>query len=84
MTAKKFKNIALDGLLTNNPTLRLVLGTCPTLALTTAAMNGIGIYCGVIHRKEKGRKSRINSFLLLFLYKSIKTQRDLRKSKRAF
>ena len=29
MTAKKFKNIALDGLLTNNPTLRLVLGTCP-------------------------------------------------------
>ena len=43
MTAKKFKNIALDGLLTNNPTLRLVLGTCPTLALTTAAMNGIGM-----------------------------------------
>ena len=43
MTAKKFKNIAIDGLLTNNPTLRLVLGTCPTLALTTAAMNGIGM-----------------------------------------
>ncbi|MBQ7348719.1 MAG: electron transport complex subunit RsxE, partial [Clostridia bacterium] len=26
-----------------NPTFRLVLGTCPTLALTTAAMNGIGM-----------------------------------------
>lgn len=43
MKAEKFKNITLDGLLRNNPTLRLVLGTCPTLALTTAAMNGIGM-----------------------------------------
>ncbi len=39
----KFKKIATDGLITNNPTFRLVLGTCPTLALTTAAMNGIGM-----------------------------------------
>ncbi len=36
-----FKKIATDGILTNNPTLKLVLGTCPTLALTTMAMNGI-------------------------------------------
>lgn len=43
MDGKKIKNIALDGLLKNNPTFRLVLGTCPTLALTTAAMNGIGM-----------------------------------------
>lgn len=43
MTGKRFKNIALDGLLRNNPTLRLVLGTCPTLALSTAAFNGIGM-----------------------------------------
>lgn len=43
MDGKKIKNIALDGLLRNNPTFRLVLGTCPTLALTTAAMNGIGM-----------------------------------------
>lgn len=43
MDLKKFKNISIDGLLKNNPTLRLVLGTCPTLALTTAAMNGIGM-----------------------------------------
>ena len=34
-----FKN----GLLDENPTFRLVLGTCPTLAITTAASNGIGM-----------------------------------------
>lgn len=39
----KFKKIASDGLIFSNPTLRLVLGTCPTLALTTAASNGIGM-----------------------------------------
>ena len=38
-----YKNIAIDGLVKNNPTLKLVLGTCPTLALTTMAMNGIGM-----------------------------------------
>lgn len=32
-----------NGLLNENPTLRLVLGTCPTLAVTTAAINGIGM-----------------------------------------
>ncbi len=31
------------GLIKENPVLRLVLGTCPTLAVTTAAMNGIGM-----------------------------------------
>ena len=36
-----FKKIATDGVITNNPTLKLVLGTCPTLALTTLAINGI-------------------------------------------
>lgn len=38
-----YKKIATDGLIYSNPTLKLVLGTCPTLALTTAAMNGIGM-----------------------------------------
>ncbi len=38
-----FKKIAKDGLITSNPTLKLVLGTCPTLALTTMASNGIGM-----------------------------------------
>ncbi len=42
-----FKKIAMDGVITNNPTLKLVLGTCPTLALTTMAMNGIGMGAAV-------------------------------------
>ena len=37
------KKIAGDGIIFSNPTLKLVLGTCPTLALTTLAMNGIGM-----------------------------------------
>lgn len=32
-----------NGLFNENPTFRLVLGTCPTLAVTTQAMNGIGM-----------------------------------------
>lgn len=39
----KSKDLMLDGLFRQNPTLKLVLGTCPTLALTTAAMNGVGM-----------------------------------------
>lgn len=38
-----YKKIAYDGLIASNPTLKLVLGTCPTLALTTMASNGIGM-----------------------------------------
>ena len=38
-----YKKIALDGVVFSNPTFKLVLGTCPTLALTTLAMNGIGM-----------------------------------------
>ncbi len=36
---KVFKN----GIIDENPTFRLVLGTCPTLAITTSAINGIGM-----------------------------------------
>jgi Na+-translocating ferredoxin:NAD+ oxidoreductase subunit E len=32
-----------NGLIKENPTLKLVLGTCPTLAVTTAVFNGIGM-----------------------------------------
>lgn len=31
------------GIVRENPVLRLVLGTCPTLAVTTSAVNGIGM-----------------------------------------
>ncbi len=32
-----------NGLLKENPTFVIVLGTCPTLAITTAAINGLGM-----------------------------------------
>ena len=32
-----------NGLLKENPTFVLVLGTCPSLSVTTAAINGIGM-----------------------------------------
>ncbi len=37
------KSVFLNGILTENPTFRLVLGTCPTMAITTSAINGIGM-----------------------------------------
>ena len=43
MKLKRFREIALDGTVRQNPTLRLVLGTCPTLAITTAALNGLSM-----------------------------------------
>lgn len=35
--------ILLNGIIKENPSLVLVLGTCPTLAITTSAFNGIGM-----------------------------------------
>ena len=40
---KDMKRIVVNGLVTENPTFRLVLGMCPTLAITTAAVNGLGM-----------------------------------------
>lgn len=42
MKSKAFSTLT-NGLWEENPILRLVLGTCPTLAITTAAINGIGM-----------------------------------------
>lgn len=39
----KKREIALSGILNNNPTFRLVLGTCPTLAVTTTALNSLAM-----------------------------------------
>lgn len=39
----KYAKISLNGIINNNPSFKLVLGTCATLALTTSAMNGIGM-----------------------------------------
>ena len=47
MKKNGIKKLAFDGVIAQNPTLKLVLGTCPTLALTTMAMNGIGMGAAV-------------------------------------
>lgn len=39
----KYLGYLTNGIIKENPVLRLVLGTCPTLAITTAAINGIGM-----------------------------------------
>ena len=48
MKLNRFKEIALDGTVRQNPTLRLVLGTCPTLAITSAALDSLGMGVAVI------------------------------------
>ena len=40
---KSLGAILKNGIITENPTFRLVLGTCPTLATTTSAINGLGM-----------------------------------------
>lgn len=42
MKSSKSK-IFTNGIVTSNPVFRLVLGTCPTLAVTTSAFNGLGM-----------------------------------------
>ena len=43
MEMKEKLKVFSNGLLKENPSLRLVLGTCPTLAVTTLAVNGLGM-----------------------------------------
>ena len=40
---KSLSRVFLGGVITENPTFRLVLGTCPTMAVTTSAINGVGM-----------------------------------------
>ena len=40
---KKMLSYFTNGIIKENPVLRLVLGTCPTLAVTTSLMNGLGM-----------------------------------------
>ena len=43
MDKAKIKDTMLDGLLRNNPTFVLVLGTCPTIATTTSLFNAFAM-----------------------------------------
>ncbi|MBQ9263091.1 MAG: electron transport complex subunit E [Clostridia bacterium] len=40
---KSLGGVLLNGIVNENPTFRLVLGTCPTLAVTSSALNGLGM-----------------------------------------
>ncbi len=44
----KYKKITLDGLIYNNPTFVLVLGTCPTLGLISSASSALGMGLTVV------------------------------------
>lgn len=44
----KYGKIALDGMIFNNPTFVLVLGTCPTLAMTSTATDAFGMGVSVL------------------------------------
>lgn len=44
----KYKKITLDGLIFQNPTLMLVLGTCPTLGLISSASSAAGMGLTVV------------------------------------
>lgn len=41
-------SVFLNGIINENPTFRLVLGVCPTLAVTTSAINAVGMGAAVI------------------------------------
>lgn len=43
MDKQDLKKIFFNGIITENPTFRLVLGMCPTLAVTTSVLNGLGM-----------------------------------------
>ncbi len=43
MNAKKYGKIAYDGLITNNATFKLVLGTCETLGMYNSDVNSFGM-----------------------------------------
>ncbi len=77
MTGQKFKEIAKNGVLVNNPTFRLVLGTCPTLAISSSVFNSLGMGLAVTFilicsnaiisalRKAIPNEVRIPAFILI-------------------
>ena len=74
---KGFLPVLYNGLIPENPTFTLMLGMCPTLAITTAGMNGVGmglattvvLVCSNLFisllRKVIPEKVRIPSFIVV-------------------
>lgn len=48
MDKQMMKGVFVNGILNENPTFRLVLGMCPTLAVTTSVTNAFGMGAAVI------------------------------------
>ncbi len=48
MSKNKYGTIMMNGMIFNNPTFMLVLGTCPTLAMTTSAISAFGMGVSVL------------------------------------
>ena len=42
MNKNSISKVFFNGILNENPTFRLLLGMCPTLAISTAASQGLG------------------------------------------
>ncbi|PWM45916.1 MAG: electron transport complex subunit RsxE [Clostridiales bacterium] len=74
---QEYRNILKDGILSNNPTFVQLLGMCPTLAITTSVLNGIGMGLSVtfvlifsnlfisILRKYIPQKVRIAAYVVI-------------------
>ena len=43
MSKQSNLKVLLNGIIKENPVLVLILGTCPTLAVTSLAVNGLGM-----------------------------------------
>lgn len=43
MAKSNTKGVFVNGIFNENPVFRLVLGTCPTIAVTSSAINGVGM-----------------------------------------
>ena len=70
----KYGQAFSKGLIKENPVLRLVLGTCPTLAVTTAAINGLGMgaAAGVLANVGQGAVGLVIALVLMALLKGSK------------
>ena len=72
--------IVSNGIFAQNPTFKLVLGMCPTLAITTSAFNGLGMGIAAtlvlvfsnaivsLLRKVIPDKVRIHAYVLLITH----------------
>lgn len=48
MEKKSIKGVFVNGIVNENPIFRLVLGTCPTIAVSTSLVNAVGMGAAVI------------------------------------